>query len=46
METIQTGAVGRMIIDKEFLRLVDAAEGQIGVMPFGKDIIDLVKSFL
>jgi bacillithiol synthase len=44
-ETKQTGAVGRMIIDKEFLHLVDVVEGQLGVMPFGKDIIGLVKNF-
>lgn len=44
-ETKQTGAVGRMAIDKEFLQLIDAAEGQLAVMPFGKEIIGLVKDF-
>ncbi|HEY6504208.1 MAG TPA: bacillithiol biosynthesis cysteine-adding enzyme BshC [Chitinophagaceae bacterium] len=42
-DTKQTGAVGRMKIDKEFLQLLDAAEGQLAVLPFGKDIISLVK---
>lgn len=41
--TKQTGAVGRMIIDKEFLQVIDAAEGQVAVLPFGKEIIQLVK---
>jgi bacillithiol synthase len=44
-ETKQTGAVGRMTIDKGFLQLIDAAEGQLTVMPFGKEIITEVKKF-
>ena len=44
-ETKQTGAVGRMTIDKGFLQLIDAAEGQLSVMPFGKEIISEVKKF-
>ncbi|MEI9810862.1 MAG: bacillithiol biosynthesis BshC [Bacteroidota bacterium] len=44
-ETRQAGAVGRMTIDKEFLQLVDAAEGQLAVLPFGREIVDQVKKF-
>lgn len=41
--TKQKGAVGRMKIDNEFLHLISQAEGQLAVMPFGKDILQLVK---
>ena len=41
-KTKQTGAVGRMKIDKAFQQLIETAEGQMGVLPFGKEIIDLV----
>lgn len=42
-KTKQTGAVGRMKIDKEFLKLIAQAEGQLSVQPFGKEIISLIK---
>jgi bacillithiol biosynthesis cysteine-adding enzyme BshC len=42
-ETKQTGAVGRMKVDKEFLKLINLIEGQISVQPFGNEIISLVK---
>jgi bacillithiol synthase len=41
--TKQTGAVGRMLVDKEFLKLVDAIEGQLAVLPNGEETIKLVK---
>ena len=41
--TKQTGAVGRMKVDKELLKLIDAMEGQLSVLPHGKDIIVLIK---
>ncbi|MFI5187589.1 MAG: bacillithiol biosynthesis cysteine-adding enzyme BshC [Chitinophagales bacterium] len=41
--TKQTGAVGRMIVDKEFLKLIAQAEGQLTVLPFGNEIISLIK---
>ncbi|MGZ8556843.1 MAG: bacillithiol biosynthesis cysteine-adding enzyme BshC [Chitinophagaceae bacterium] len=41
--TKQTGAVGRMKVDKDFLKLVDAIEGQLAVLPQGKAAIALVK---
>jgi bacillithiol biosynthesis cysteine-adding enzyme BshC len=43
-ETKQTGAVGRMKVDKALLQLITAMEGQLAVQPFGKEIISLVKS--
>ena len=42
-KTKQTGAVGRMKIDKEFLKLIVLIEGQLSVLPFGKEIMGLVK---
>lgn len=41
--TKQTGAVGRMKVDKELLKLVDLMEGQLIVQPFGKEIISLIR---
>ena len=43
-ETNQAGAVGRMKIDKKFIELIDAIEGQLGVEPFGKEIIQKVRA--
>jgi len=42
-ETKQGGAVGRMKVDKELLKLIDRMEGQLLVQPFGKEIITLVR---
>ncbi len=41
--TQQTGAVGRMKIDKELLKLIDTIEGQLGVLPFGKEAVSLLR---
>ena len=41
--TKQTGAVGRMKVDKELLKLIENAEGQLTVLPFGSEIISIVK---
>lgn len=42
-QTKQTGAVGRMKLDKEIVQLLHAIEGQVGVLPFGKEIVDLLR---
>lgn len=42
-QTKQTGAVGRMKVDKALVKLVDDISGQILVEPFGASIIDLLK---
>ncbi len=42
--TQQTGAVGRMKVDKPFLQLIDAMEGQIGVLEYGLSLIKVFKS--
>ncbi len=36
--TKQTGAVGRMVVDKPLLQLIDEIKGQINVHPFGADL--------
>ena len=43
-ETSQKGAVGRMKVDKAFIAIIDAIEGQLAVEPFGGEIIALVRS--
>jgi bacillithiol biosynthesis cysteine-adding enzyme BshC len=37
--TKQTGAVGRMVIDKDLLQIITSIQGQIGIYPFGNDLI-------
>ena len=41
--TKQTGAVGRMKVDKEFLGLLQQLENQISVLEFGRELIQLFK---
>ena len=41
--TKQTGAVGRMKVDDNLLKLIDEIEGRLSVEKYGKDIIDLLK---
>jgi bacillithiol biosynthesis cysteine-adding enzyme BshC len=41
--TKQTGAVGRMKVDKELIKLISLMEGQLSVLPFGNDITNLIK---
>jgi bacillithiol biosynthesis cysteine-adding enzyme BshC len=38
-ETKQTGAVGRMQVDKKLVQLMNEIEGQLSVLPFGKDVM-------
>ena len=42
-ETKQKGAVGRMKIDKELTTILHAIGGQLGVQPFGRDIVGMMK---
>jgi bacillithiol biosynthesis cysteine-adding enzyme BshC len=42
-KTKQTGAVGRMKVDKEFLKLIELINGQLTVLPFGNEILSLIK---
>lgn len=40
-QTKQTGAVGRMKVDDELLKLITAINGQISVLPNGKELVQL-----
>ncbi len=42
-KTEQTGAVGRMKVDKALVKLIDMFSGQLLVQPFGEKIIDLMR---
>ncbi len=42
-QTTQTGAVGRMKVDKALIQLIDKIAGQVLIHPFGKQIIDAIK---
>ena len=42
-ETKQTGAVGRMLVDDELLKILKKINGEISVEPFGKEVIELVQ---
>jgi len=41
--TKQTGAVGRMKVDKEFLGLISQLEGQLSVLRHGSEILSIIK---
>jgi len=43
-KTNQTGAVGRMKVDKALVKMLDVIGGEITVHPFGNDIISLMKN--
>jgi bacillithiol biosynthesis cysteine-adding enzyme BshC len=43
-QTNQKGAVGRMKVDKNLLQLIDELQGQLGVAPFGKEVITLLRT--
>ncbi len=43
-ETNQTGAVGRMKVDKNLIKMLDLIAGEITVHPFGQEIIDKMKA--
>ena len=43
-QTSQTGAVGRMRVDKALVNLINGLSGQLLVHPFGTEIADLMKA--
>jgi bacillithiol biosynthesis cysteine-adding enzyme BshC len=42
-QTSQTGAVGRMQVDKALVQMIDFFSGQLLIHPFGNEIISLIK---
>ncbi len=43
-QTNQTGAVGRMVVDRQLLNLINKIDGQVGVFPFGIELVGLFSS--
>jgi bacillithiol biosynthesis cysteine-adding enzyme BshC len=43
-QTKQTGAVGRMKVDKPFMQLMNELEGQISVLPHGKELMEIFRA--
>lgn len=43
--TKQTGAFGRMKIDKELIKIIETLHGQLGIFPHGKEILQLLNRF-
>ena len=43
--TKQKGAVGRMLIDKEFIKVIEGIAGQLSVEKYGEEIIKLIRFF-
>lgn len=42
-QTKQTGAVGRMMVDKELIKLIDIIAGELEVFVYGKALVALLK---
>lgn len=42
--TKQTGAVGRMNVDKSFLQLMNEIEGQLSVLSYGKEMMEIFRN--
>ena len=42
-QTKQTGAVGRMKIDKELVKIIETMEGQLLAEPHGREVIELIR---
>jgi len=43
-QTKQQGAVGRMKVDKTFLKLLAELESQVAVLPFGEEVLQLFRN--
>ena len=43
--TAQQGAVGRMKVDQELQSLLHQLEGELGVLPYGKEWVDMLSQF-
>ncbi len=43
--TVQTGAVGRMKVDKALSQLINKIEGELIVLPYGAEVISALKEF-
>ncbi len=43
-QTEQTGAFGRMVIDKALIKILDTLAGELTIHPFGAEIVDQMKA--
>lgn len=43
-QTKQTGSVGRMKVDKTLLQLINEIEGQVSVLPFGNELLEIFRT--
>jgi bacillithiol biosynthesis cysteine-adding enzyme BshC len=43
-QTRQTGAVGRMKVDKALIKLIDRMAGELEVLQYGKELINLIRT--
>src|SRR5690606_15311490 len=43
--TKQIGAFGRMKIDKELIKIIQLLDGQLSIIPHGKEVIQLLNDF-
>jgi len=43
-QTSQTGAVGRMKVDKALIKILDSVAGEINIHPYGSEIIEQMKA--
>ncbi len=43
-QTKQTGSVGRMKVDKTLLQLINEIEGQVSVLPFGNELLEIFRA--
>jgi bacillithiol synthase len=44
-KTEQSGAFGRFVVDKELVKMMDALAGELGVQPFGNEIVNKLKAY-
>ena len=44
-KTTQTGAVGRMKVDKALVKMLDELSGRLDVYPYGNEIVTIMKTF-
>ncbi len=44
-QTEQSGAFGRFVVDKKLIQMIDAMSGELGVQPFGNEIIQKLRLY-
>lgn len=44
-QTEQSGAFGRFVVDKKLIQMIDAMSGELGVQPFGNELIEKLRMY-